>query len=334
MMNSKKKIMLLATGGTIASTSTASGFAPTLTAKQLLHAVPQLNNIADIDCKDVFALDSSNIQPEEWCEIAKAAYHALKDYDGVVITHGTDTLAYTAAAVSLMLQGKHAPVIFTGSQLPILDINTDARENLVSAVMAACKFSSGTYIVFRNKIINGTRASKTYTTEFDAFESINAPLAGKINAYGVQIYHEVNTTGKLCLKNNINPDVFLLRLIPGTAPEILDYVALARYRGIVIEAFGLGGLHYIRRNLIEKLNLLSKCEITILIKTQCLREKIDFTLYEVGHKIKGQKIFNAYDMTTEAAVTKLMWVLGNAKNNDEISKMLNNNYHDEISEIK
>lgn len=325
-----KRIMMLATGGTIASAPTETGLAPARTAAELLERVPEIGQLAEIRCQDVFSLDSSNIQPEEWCTLAQAIYEALLHSDGVVVTHGTDTMAYTASAVSFMLRGVHAPVVFTGSQLPISAPHTDARENLVSAVMCACTATQGSYVVFRNKVINGTRAVKTHSMGFDAFDSINAPLAGVVDAYGVHMHHEVHQTGQFRLRNQVDPRVFLLRLIPGTAPELFRYIAQAGYRGVVIEAFGLGGLHFLRRNLVDALAMLADSGLVVLVTTQCLYDKTDFSLYEVGRRLPAGRIFSGQDMTTEAAVTKLMWALGQSREIEQVGALLRSNLHGEI----
>ena len=303
----KKRFMLLATGGTIASVSGENGLHPGIAADELLRRAGAPENVSG---RDVFALDSSNIQPEEWQALAAAVREALRDYDGVLITHGTDTLAYTAAALSFMLLNEEKPVVLTGSQLPIDHPLSDASVNFREALSVLENAGSGVYIVFHHRVILGTRAVKMRTTGFDAFHSVNAPLAGRIDSDGV---HLSPVPPRLCppgLSDSLDSRVFLLKLIPGTAPEILDFVARAGYKGLVIEAFGLGGLHYIRRNLVDKLNEISGKGIVTLVTTQCIYEKTNFSLYEVGRGVVGGRVFSAGDMTTEAAVCKLMWVLG------------------------
>ena len=304
------KIALLTTGGTIASQPTARGLAPAMDAQALLERASGVRDMAEIVVENVFSLDSSNIQPEEWCVLARAADRALRYADGVVITHGTDTMAYSAAALSYMLSGQVKPVIFTGSQLPIAHPLSDAPANLAEAFLAATSGVSGVYIAFNRKLIHGARAVKLRTTSFDAFDTVNAPLSGVFDADGLHWIAPQARSGAYRLLDGVDERVFLLKLVPGTSPDVLRFVREAGYRGLVIEAFGLGGLHYIRRNLVEKLRELEAHGVICLVTTQCLYERADFSVYEVGRNILSKHVFSGRDMTTEAAVAKLMWMLG------------------------
>ena len=310
---SDTKLTLLATGGTIACTQGETGLFPTLAARDILQAVKG-SLPCPVDAQDIFMMDSSNMQPEEWCTLAKATWDALLDSDGVVITHGTDTMAYTASALSFMLAGICKPVILTGSQLPLEHPLSDARSNLLHAVTAAMQGVGGVYVSFDYKLISGVRCVKTHTTTMDAFSSINGPLAGHFDVDGVHFDHPQPFTPpeneKRRLRATLDPSVFLLKLIPGTSPGVLRFVKDMGYRGLVIEAFGLGGLHYIRRNLVEALGELEESGVEVLVISQCLHEKADLRMYEVGRNMLQPHVHSGYDMTTEAAVCKLMWALG------------------------
>lgn len=324
-----KKITLLATGGTIACVPGADGLAPGVTAAQLLARTPQLNRLAEMTGRDVFSLDSSNIQPEEWRVLARAARDALNESDGVVITHGTDTLAYSAAALSFMLRAPKAPVVLTGSQLPLEHPLSDAPSNLAEAVETARTAPPGVYVVFNHKIIRGTRAVKLRTTSFDAFDSVNAPLAGTLDAEGAHYRPFDPPSGApMRLEDELETRVFLLKLMPGTSPEVFDWIAQSGMRGLVLEAFGMGGLHYIRRNLVDKLRMLSQRGVVTLVTTQCLYERANFSVYEVGRGVLSERVFSARDMTSEAAVAKLMWALGRP---EERLCLLNENLCGEMS---
>ena len=309
-----KRLILLATGGTIACTQTEHGLMPTLTAADLLKPISD-SLPCEVIPRDVFLMDSSNMQPEEWSELARATDQALRESDGVVITHGTDTMAYTASALSFMLAGTQKPVVLTGSQLPLWHPLTDARGNLRHALVAAMQPVGGVYVSFDYKLISGVRCVKTHTMAMDAFSSINAPMAGYFDAEGVHVDHPQPFTpadgmaGEYRLRDTLDARVFLLKLVPGTSPEVLRYVRDAGYRGLVIEAFGLGGLHYIRRNLVEALRELAESGVYVLVVSQCLHEKADLTVYEVGRGMMQEQVHSGRDMTTEAAVTKLMWAL-------------------------
>ena len=315
------RITLLATGGTIACRQTPEGLTPALRAGELLEGVPHRAGL-EIVCRDVFSMDSSNIQPEEWSQLARAADEAMRDSDGVVITHGTDTMGYTAAALSYMLLGQTKPVVLTGSQLPLGAPLSDAEGNLSCAMEVACQGVAGTYVCFHRKLILGTRAVKTRTMSFDAFDSVNQEPAGIIDSGGVHFQRPVWTEEPYRCRPEVDSRVFLLKLIPGTQPDVLDFVAQAGYRGLVIEAFGLGGLHYIRRNLVEKLRMLRARGVRILVVTQCMYEKADLSIYEVGMQLMKTDVISGMDMTTEAAVTKMMWALAQEDTDALLSRCL------------
>lgn len=304
-----KRLILLATGGTIASVTGENGLHPAISASELLSRMGRPESVS-LTGRDVFALDSSNIQPEEWQVLAQAARDALSESDGVLITHGTDTLAYTAAALSFLLLGEEKPVVLTGSQLPIGHPLSDAPANFLEALSVLQAAERGVYIAFHHKVILGTRAVKMRTTAFNAFHSVNAPVFGTVDAEGVHLSPPPAPRPRPENPGALDSRVFLLKLIPGTSPEILDWVAAAGYRGLVIEAFGLGGVHYIRRNLVDKLHEISARGVITLVTTQCMYEKADFSLYEVGRHVLSDRVLSARDMTSEAAVAKLMWVLG------------------------
>ncbi|MDI9520339.1 MAG: asparaginase [Bacillota bacterium] len=306
------RVVLLATGGTIASQETKDGLMPLTDAKGILDFMPSLKLQADIKARDVFMLDSSNIQPEEWQQLAQAVNEVIPEADGIVITHGTDTMAYTASALSFMLPDLKIPVVFTGSQLPLTHPHSDAPGNLREAFAMALSKRPGVYISFHHKVIYGTRAVKMRTLGFDAFDSINLAPVGLFDADGLHLQPDETTCEAIHVKEPLKLDsrVFLLKMMPGTDPEILHYILKAGYRGLVLEAFGLGGLHYIRRNLINSLQHITEQGIITLVTTQCLYEKADFNIYEVGRGFQTMGIYGAHDMTTEAAVTKLMWALG------------------------
>lgn len=308
----KPRITLLATGGTIASQETENGLLPLTTASGILDFMPSLSQHAQITAEDVFMLDSSNIQPEEWQQLARAVKEAAKDTDGIVITHGTDTMAYTASALSFMLLDLKIPVVFTGSQLPLNHPHSDAPGNLREAFAMAATGRPGVFVAFHHKVIFGTRAVKVRTLGFDAFDSINLPPVGTFDADGLHLRQDPAILDPVVVPDPlaIDPRVFLLKMMPGTDPEIFDHIIRAGYHGLVLEAFGLGGLHYIRRNLLESLERLSRERIYTLVTTQCLYEKADFSIYEVGRNVLQSAIYGAHDMTSEAALTKLMWVLG------------------------
>ncbi len=361
-----KRILLLATGGTIASLQETNGLAPGIASAALIQALPGLNELCEVASRDLFHLDSSNIQPEEWRVMAEAIRDEFTRYDGFVITHGTDTMAYTAAALSFMLQGLGKPVILTGSQLPINHPLTDARINLLTAFTAACLDGfQGVHVAFDRRLIAGTRASKVRTLGFDAFESINAPPVAIMDSgfdphrpdfteWGRSLLANANTGSMSnafdeaapsdnthgmrapgsapspAFRFELDTRVFLLKLIPGTRTEFFDAFPAMGYKGLVIEAFGIGGLHSLRRNLVDKLGELVRQGIPVVVTSQCLYGRSDPSIYEVGRVAMAEGIIPVHDMTRESAVVKLMWVLGQTGDPDGIRSLMTRNLCGEL----
>ena len=327
-----KKLMILSTGGTIACTQTEDGLIPTLSADDILAYVPDAVKLGKIETKTILNLDSSNIQPEEWRLIAKAVFDCLPDYDGIVILHGTDTMAYTASMLSFMLRNVDKPVVITGSQLPVGHPNTDAKANLRDAMITAASGIPGVVVVFDQQIMLGCRVAKVRTTSQNAFESINRLTVGRVRFGRVRLIDlPQQPKGEPALDDAIEPNVFLLKLIPGTRPEVFDDIARLGYRGVVIEGFGLGGLHCLRRNLLEGIQKLMDANVAVLLTTQCRYEPSDPTVYETGRLALELGILQSYDMTSECAVTKLMWVLAHAASPEEVRRMMYTSFCGEIS---
>ena len=328
------KILLLSTGGTIASRQTDTGLQPGISGRELIDSLGDLRGKFDISEKQIMHLDSSNIQAEEWKIMARAVYENYHDYDGFIITHGTDTMAYSASMLCYMLPGLHKPVVFTGSQIPMDNMLTDARNNLFCALAAVEAGIKGVSVAFNRHIIRGCRAVKVRTMGFDAFESVNARYLGEIFADGLRVYdsQEPNEDAPTVLLDQVSTDVFLLKLIPNTNPKLFDYIKEMGYRGVVLETFGAGGMHFHRRDLIEKLQMLRDQGIVVVACSQCLYEPSNFNIYEVGRKVLETGVIPAGDMTTEAAVTKLMWALGQTDDPEEVRRIFSKNFSGEISE--
>lgn len=329
-----KRVLLLSTGGTIASRPGAGGLEPELTGEELIASLGDLKGKFDVHVKQILNLDSSNIQAEEWQLMARSVYESVEDYDGIVITHGTDTMAYSASMLSFMLPGLKKPVVLTGSQIPMDNMLTDARNNLFCALAAVDAGISGVSVAFNRHIIRGCRAVKVRTMGFDAFESVNAQYLGEIFADGLRVYERQTPTQSMepKLMEQVSTDVFLLKLIPNTNPRLFDHLRDIGYRGVVLETFGAGGLHFHHRDLLEKLRMLRQQGIVVVACSQCLYEPSNFTIYEVGRKLLEAGVTPAGDMTTEAAVTKLMWALGQTDNPDEVRRIFTTNLCGEVSE--
>ncbi|MCH3989673.1 MAG: asparaginase [Lactobacillus sp.] len=327
-----KKILLLSTGGTIASVLSAKGLVPGESGEALLGMIGKLNY--DITVKDLLFMDSSNIQPEEWVKIARAIFAARNDYDGIVVTHGTDTMAYTASMLTFMLPHINLPVVLTGSQVPINADLSDAPSNLRVALAAASKCPAGIYLAFNEKIMRGCRAVKVRTTNFNAFDSVNTAPVARVTSDGLIINPEqVLPVSKKQpeLATNICTQVSLVKLFPGFEPKLLQVMVSAGCRGIVIEAYGLGGMTFIRRNVAAAIRQLIWQGIPVIATSQCLYERSDLTKYEVGQQALLQGAISARDMTSEAAITKLMWALGQGMDVKQVKEFFQTNVAGEVT---
>ena len=320
-----KKILLLGTGGTIASEAGSSGFEPGIKSESLLSgAIGGFYQDSVFSSADILSLDSSNIQPEHWLTIARKVFESLGEFDGIVILHGTDTMAYTAAALSFMLRNLDKSVVLTGSQVPFGEPHSDAAANIRTAIATVRSGITGVSVAFAGRVIRGTRAVKVSTMDYRAFESVNAPYMAQMTAEGLRVFSKpahVSVQQETYLDDSLCTDVFLLKLLPGTKPELFDSLITLGYRGVVIEAFGAGGVHYEIRDLVAKLTQLTASGIPVVVCSQCLYDRVDLSLYEVGRRMLAAGVIPAGDMTTEAAVVKLMWALGKAKNVCEVSNL-------------
>ncbi len=317
----KKKLLLLTTGGTIASMPGSDGLEPHRS-DVMEREINQLRTYYDITVRDVMCLDSSNIRPEEWQLIARSVYEMRGDFDGIVVSHGTDTMAYTASAVTFMLPDIDIPVVFTGSQLPLADVLSDGPDNLRTAFAMAASEKPGVFLAFDRKVMLGCRAVKVRATDFSAFESVNAKYAAQITGLGLKVDERVipRVKGPARLMDRISGDVFLLKLTPGLSPRIFDALVGMGYKGVVIEAFGLGGVNVLHEGL-NGIRAAVEAGMSVVITTQCLYDSADLRVYQVGNKLLELGVIQGRDMTTEAAMTKLMWAIGQGMNQKEISKL-------------
>lgn len=312
MKEKARKILLIATGGTIASLLSENGLEPGLNASELLSYVPEIQSECDVDTIQVCNIDSTNMTPAVWNDIVQAIETNYSNYDGFVVCHGTDTMAYTSAALSYMIQNSNKPVVITGSQKPIGEGSTDARQNLIDSIRYASNPNSqGVVLVFNGNVIAGTRAKKTYAHSYNAFSSVNFPPLAMIQERRIIRYiPQQRYTDKVKFFYHLCESIVVLKLIPGTKPELVEYL-FQNYDCIVIESFGVGGiprsLQDVFYSQMEK--WISKGKI-VVIATQVANEGSNMEVYEVGQKVK--KAFNlmeAYDMTLEATVTKLMYLM-------------------------
>ncbi len=318
-----KKILMIATGGTIASKNTGNGLAPALSSRELLDCVPEIGEICAVETAEPFNLDSTNIYSRHWLEIARIVEERQNEFDGFVVTHGTDTMAYTAAALSYLIQGGAKPVVLTGSQKSVYLRDTDARRNLFDAfAFCADDRAAGVRVVFDGRVILGTRAKKTRTHSYNAFSSVDFPEIALMRE-GKPFYYirEKKPAGPPVFSRALDDRVFVLKMFPGLRPEILDYFA-EHVDGLILESFGSGGLpEYGEGAFFSRLKEFLARGKTVVVTTQVEREGSSLGSYEVGRRLLDcGRVLEARCMTLEAALTKLMWILAQTKDPEEAEK--------------
>lgn len=319
-----KKILLIATGGTIASKSSEEGLTPLLSSQELLAHVPQVKEFCTVDTMQIMNIDSTNIQPEYWLDIANTIKEHYADYDGFVVCHGTDTMAYTTAALSYLIQNSPKPIVVTGAQKPIDMEITDAKTNLADSLLfASYENAHGVCLVFDGKVIAGTRARKVRTKSYNAFESINYPYLATIHdGRIIQYISESVPCAYPAFYSAIDPKVCLLKMIPGMNPDVLTYMG-EKYDAIIIESYGVGGIPSDEhRNFLNEVERIVSMGKIVVMTTQVMHEGSDMDVYAVGHVAKQRYgLMESFDMTLEATVTKLMWILGQTNDPQKMKSM-------------
>ena len=319
-----KHICLLATGGTIACEEGADGLRPVLTGAELLRAAPELARCGEIDVIELCSLDSSNLLPMHWQRMAQAIAERCGQYDGFVLTHGTDTMGYTAGALYYMLRGIGVPVALTGSMLPLTAAGTDARANLRGAFAVAASGRAGVYQAFAGRVISGNAVKKVDSTARDAFRSIGRPQAGTFaladGALTWQVSEEARTAAAkmdagtqavFAPQFALDERVAVVKLVPGAEPRLLTALADAGYRAVIIEGYGAGGVPTAAspKNFLPAIAALRARGVRIICATQCTTGGVHLDTYEMGVLAARCGAESAGDLPLEALVPKTMLAL-------------------------
>lgn len=337
------KVVIISTGGTIASRVDyrTGAVRPALTARDLYSVVPELSDIARIDAQILFSLFSENITPKHWTEIANAvAKQIVKGVDGVVIAHGTDTMGYTAAALSFALQDLPVPVILVGSQRSADRPSSDAATNLMGAVTAAAKApfaevalamhetTSDTSIILHR----GTKVRKCHTSRRDTFKSVNASPIARIQHQKIQMlienYRKREPTRELRLTPRFSEKVALIKFYPSMNPTIIDWCIEKGYKGIILEGTGLG---HVSSSCFEAIRNAFEHDMVVAMTSQCIWGRVNMNVYNQGRDLQSLGVIPLEDMLPETAVVKLMWTFGQTGDAEEAKQLLQINIAEECS---
>ena len=337
------KVAIISTGGTIASRVDyrTGGVRPALSASDLYSVVPELADVAQIETQILLSLFSENITPQQWTEIAQAVAKKIHEgFDGVVLAHGTDTMGYTAAALSFALQNLPVPIIIVGSQRSADRPSSDAATNLLGAVLAAAKAPFAEVVVAMHEtpsdtyiaLHKGTKVRKCHTSRRDAFRSVNASPIARIENQNItmltQECQKRDSSRRLQLKPAFEDKVALVKFYPGMDPAILDLYAQKNYRGIVLEGTGLGHISKYCHDAIRKA---VRQGAIVAMTSQCIWGRINMNVYDSGRDLQALGVIPLEDMLPETALVKLMWVLGQTKDLDEAKTLLKTNVAGELS---
>jgi glutamyl-tRNA(Gln) amidotransferase subunit D len=337
------KVAIISTGGTIASRVDyrTGAVRPALTASDLYSVVPELSDIAQIDAQILFSLFSENITPNHWTELAKTiAKHIATGVGGVVIAHGTDTMAYTAAALSFALQNLPVPVILVGSQRSADRPSSDAATNLIGAVIAAAEAPFAEVVLAMHETPSdkaialhiGTKVRKCHTSRRDTFKSVNAQPMARVQDKKIHMltedYRRRDSSRKLELKPDFDEKVALLKFHPAMNPTLIEWFTENEYKGIVLEGTGLG---HVSMYCFENLRKAVDKGVLVAMTSQCLWGRVNMNVYDCGRDLMALGVIPLADMLPETAFVKLSWVFGQTQNLEEAKNLLKTNVAREFS---
>src|SRR3989338_824936 len=329
-----KRICLMHTGGTISMVKNEAGvLQPAGSGEHVLEYVPAIQKIAKIDNIFLFQLDSSDVNPRHWRIIAETIGKHYHDYDGFVILHGTDTMGYTATALSFMLGNLSKPVILTGAQLPISEIASDGVNNLINAVRFACQDITEVAIMFGNHLLRGNRATKISHFSLDGFVSPNClPLSVVGTELRLADHCIVRRSKELQVLSHLVTDVAVIKVFPGITNQFILGMIPTRTRGVILEAYGTGNFPLGEEGIQDAVDTIITQGIIMVIGTQCVYDGVEYEQYQGGFFAKEHGALTAQDMTSEATMIKLMWCLGQSNDADEIRRLYQSNLVGELTE--
>ena len=329
-----KNILLIQTGGTIAMSAKGDGveLEPIAWSKKLIDKVPQLGELAHIHTIPLFFEDSSDINHIHWKKLAECVNNFYDEFDGFVILHGTDTMAFTASALSFALKNLSKPVVFTGSQVPLASIRSDARRNLINSIEIAISHLQEVVICFNDKVYRGNRSTKLSIGDFDAFGSPNLPPLASIGL-DVKLNVQLKVITELFkTEANFSTELLVLTVFPSLDINYLQNFDLKNLRAIIIRSFGSGNIP--TKGNYSVLPFLEKClkgGVIVAIISQADFDAVDLSKYPAGRKIVQAGAISCGDMTLEASLTKMMWLLANNKDKEQIEVEFQKNIAGELT---
>lgn len=336
-MNSKK-ILMIYTGGTIGMSRSENGYTPSLDS-----FLSQLHNMQELYDEtmpkwDMYALspllDSSNVSVNEWNAIASVVANNYEKYDGFVILHGTDTMAYTASALSFMLENNTKPVVFTGSQIPLCEVRNDARDNLITALLiAADERLHEVCLYFGGKLIRGNRAIKFSANDLIAFMSPNYPVLAEV---GIDIrFHESalwnKKNGDFHLQTLESIPIGVIKVFPGIQFDLFESIMTNTLKGVVIETFGAGNIPGNGKDLLPLIQRAFEHGTLVTVTSQCSHGSVVLGAYETSNALKKAGAISGYDMTSEACVAKLYYLFAKGYTKEEIKELMEEDLRGELS---
>ena len=329
-----KNILLIHTGGTFGM----SPVLPSMTLKpgnirtDIEKHLPMLKDIAHIHIQIPFNLDSSNISPADWLKIYSVIKREIDHYDGFVIIHGTDTLVYTATALSYLLLGMGKPIILTGSQRPLSVLRSDARSNLINAVELATHPIPEVAICFGNKLLRGNRTKKLSIESFEGFESPNYPELASIGL-NIQLHPQnfLNSKHRLVFKPVFDCGIAIIQVFPGLEPHLFDYLFKTPVKAILILGYGVGNLPNLKPGWVEYIIRAVQHNKTVFIGSQSVHGRVDLNIYDFGKQAIQAGVIPLQDITVEAALVKLMLLFGNFDDPETVKKYFNISLAGELS---
>ncbi|KJS88177.1 MAG: cytoplasmic asparaginase I [Peptococcaceae bacterium BICA1-8] len=334
----RKRVYIAYTGGTIGMTLSKEGYSP---APGYLKM--QMENILELQSGMMPEytineynplLDSANMTPEMWVAIAQDIADNYHGYDGFVVLHGTDTMAYTASALSFMLEGLNKPVIVTGSQIPICEVRNDARGNLITAILIAGNYNiPEVCLYFGDRLLRGNRTVKVSADELDAFNSPNYAPLGTVGV-DIKINWDLmhwNKNEKITIHEFAQHSIGTLRIFPGIRADVVENILKPPLEGVVLETYGAGNIPDQNEALIEVLQKACEQGLVIVACTQCLRGTVDLGAYQAGAVLEKVGVISGFDMTTEAALTKMYYLFSRGYKVEEIRKLMQINIAGELT---